>query len=90
MSAQIFSFPGRDAIVSQLEAREAIISKLKAAEAELQLVVEEESASDLWSVIERLQEIILKIQSRPGRPICWAFFDILCSLVNRLGVCVLF
>ena len=53
MSAQIFSFPGRDAIVSQLEAREAIISKLKAAEAELQLVVEEESASDLWSVIER-------------------------------------
>ena len=57
MSAQIISFPGR----------EAIVSKLKAAEAELQLVVEEEedsaAASDLWGVIERLQEIILKIQS---------------------------
>jgi hypothetical protein len=56
MSAQIIAFLRR----------EAIVSKLKAAEAELQLVVEEEedsAASDLWGVIERLQEIILKIQS---------------------------
>jgi hypothetical protein len=68
MAAQIFQFPGRDAMVSQLEAAEAVVSKLKAAEAELQRVVEEEedseAASDLWSVIERLQEIILKIQSK--------------------------
>jgi hypothetical protein len=57
MSAQIISFPGR----------EAVILKLKAAEAELHRVVEEEedgeAAADLWGVIERLQEIILKIQS---------------------------
>jgi hypothetical protein len=57
MSAQIISFPRQ----------QAIVAKLKAAEAELQLVVREEenseAASDLWGVIERLQEIILKIQA---------------------------
>jgi hypothetical protein len=55
MSGQILSFPRQQAIVSQL----------KAAEAELQRVVEEEedgeAASDLWGVIERLQEVIIKI-----------------------------
>jgi hypothetical protein len=57
MPAQIISFPRQ----------EAVVSKLRAAEAELHRVVEEEedgeAASDLWGVIERLQEIILKIQS---------------------------
>ena len=57
MSAQIFPFPRQS----------TIIDKLREAEAELQRVVEEEedgeAASDLWGVIERLQEIILKIQS---------------------------
>jgi hypothetical protein len=46
---------------------EAIVSKLTAAKAELHLIIEEENvseaASDLWAVIEMLQEIILKIQS---------------------------
>jgi hypothetical protein len=55
MSAQILSFPQQQAIVSQL----------KAAEAELQRVVEEEedgeATSDLWGVIEKIQEVILKI-----------------------------
>jgi hypothetical protein len=57
MSAQLIPFPRRA----------TVINKLKEAEAELQRVVEEEedgeAASDLWGVIERLQEIILKIQS---------------------------
>jgi len=57
MSAQIISFPRQ----------QTIIDKLREAEAELQRVVEEEedseAASDLWGVIERLQEIIVKIQS---------------------------
>jgi hypothetical protein len=65
MSARIFAFPGRDAIVSQLEAAEAVVSKLKAAEAELQRVVEEEAdseaAANLFGVIEKIQEAILKI-----------------------------
>ena len=56
MSAQILSFPRQQAIVFQL----------KAAEAELQRVVEEEedgeAASDLWSVIERLQEIVKRLR----------------------------
>jgi hypothetical protein len=47
---------------------EVIVSKLKAAKAEiLHLIIEEENASeaasDLWGVIEMLQEIILKLQS---------------------------
>jgi hypothetical protein len=47
---------------------EVIVSKLMAAKAEiLHLIIEEESASeaasDLWGVIELLQEIILKLQS---------------------------
>ena len=47
---------------------EVIVSKLMAAKAEiLHLIIEEENvseaASDLWGVIEMLQEIILKIQS---------------------------
>ena len=49
---------------------EVIISKLMAAKAEiLHLIIEEENvseaASDLWGVIEMLQEIILKLQSLP-------------------------
>ena len=47
---------------------EVIVSKLMAAKAEiLHLIIEEENgseaASDLWGVIEMLQEIILKLQS---------------------------
>jgi hypothetical protein len=47
---------------------EVIVSKLMAAKAEiLHLIIEEENgsevASDLWAVIEILQEIILKLQS---------------------------
>jgi hypothetical protein len=47
---------------------EVIVSKLMAAKAEiLHLIIEEENASeaasDLWGVIELLQEIILKLQS---------------------------
>jgi hypothetical protein len=47
---------------------EVIVSKLIAAKAEiLHLIIEEENvseaASDLWGVIEMLQEIILKLQS---------------------------
>ena len=46
---------------------EVIVSKLIAAKAEiLHLIIEEENvseaASDLWGVIEMLQEIILKLQ----------------------------
>jgi hypothetical protein len=47
---------------------EVIVSKLMAAKAEiLHLAIEEENvsqaASDLWEVVEILQEIILRIQS---------------------------
>jgi len=48
--------------------REALVSKLRSAEAELYMVIIEEEevddlASDLRSVIDRLQQIILRIQS---------------------------
>jgi hypothetical protein len=48
--------------------REALVSKLRSAEAELYMVIIEEEevddlASDLRAVIDRLQEIILRIQS---------------------------
>jgi hypothetical protein len=47
---------------------EVIVSKLMAAKAEiLHLIIEEENvseaASNLWGVVEMLQEIILKLQS---------------------------
>jgi hypothetical protein len=57
MSAQIISFPRQ----------QAIIEKLMAAQDELSSVAEQKedsvAAADLFGVIERLQEIILKIQS---------------------------
>jgi hypothetical protein len=48
--------------------REALVSKLRSAEAELYMVIIEEEevddlASDLRAVIDRLQQIILRIQS---------------------------
>ena len=48
--------------------REALVSKLRSAEAELYMVIIEaeevdDLASDLRAVIDRLQEIILRIQS---------------------------
>ena len=48
--------------------REALVSKLRSAEAELYMVIIEEEevddlASDFRAVIDRLQEIILRIQS---------------------------
>jgi hypothetical protein len=42
---------------------EAVVSKLRWAEAELRILIEEdEDCSDLRAVIERLQEIQLRIQ----------------------------
>ena len=48
--------------------REALVSKLRSAEAELYMVIIEEEevddlASDLRAVIDRLQQIIIRIQS---------------------------
>jgi hypothetical protein len=59
--------PDHVQILSGIEL-EVIVSKLMAAKAEiLHLIIEEENvseaASDLWGVIEMLQEIILKLQS---------------------------
>jgi hypothetical protein len=54
--AQVLSFPRRA----------AVIKTLKAAEDELKLVAAEETdtqaAADLFAVVERLEEIILRIQ----------------------------
>jgi hypothetical protein len=63
-------FSGRQPVTLSPELAAAIVSKLRAAEAELHLVIIEEekvseASSDLRGVIERLQEIILKIQSPP-------------------------
>jgi hypothetical protein len=43
--------------------RDAIVTKLRAAEAELRILIDEdEECSDLRAVVERLQEIQLRIQ----------------------------
>jgi len=51
-------------ILSRTE-RENVVNKLRAAEAELQRVAEQEedteAASDLFGVIEKIQEIILNL-----------------------------
>jgi hypothetical protein len=63
-------FSGRQPVTLSPELAAAIVSKLRAAEAELHLVIIDEekvseASSDLRGVIERLQGIILKIQSPP-------------------------